>query len=220
MKPIWLVVISVLVTGGLVGGGTYYLVNTRASSDKDAMKVQIDELSKKYDEVKAELASDDSAVANKITSTSDSATQPQITTSTDATSDLSTYNNDDLGITLKYPKNWTYGKFDQTAGTVTFNDTEDHWELNITAKNTTQSLSDAAKAKIMELGGGASGGSGVTNTDTTIGGVVAKKITVPAEGSGKEIFYLVVKNNKLFTISPFVEDTTSNQIISSFTFTK
>ncbi|MFA7253198.1 MAG: hypothetical protein WC107_01440 [Patescibacteria group bacterium] len=45
---IWLqVLITVLITAGVAGGGTYYFANAKATKDKDNLQVQIDELGAK-----------------------------------------------------------------------------------------------------------------------------------------------------------------------------
>lgn len=44
MKTIWVVVITVVITGVLVGGGTYYFLNKQATDDKNALQAQITEL--------------------------------------------------------------------------------------------------------------------------------------------------------------------------------
>jgi hypothetical protein len=47
MKSIWVILITVIATAGLVGGGTYYFLNKKATDDKNALQAQIDGLAKK-----------------------------------------------------------------------------------------------------------------------------------------------------------------------------
>jgi len=44
MKTIWVAIISVVITAVLVGGGTYYYLNKKATTDKNALQAQIDDL--------------------------------------------------------------------------------------------------------------------------------------------------------------------------------
>ena len=44
VKTIWIILISVVVFGGLIGGGTYYLVNTKVTKDKIDLQAQINNL--------------------------------------------------------------------------------------------------------------------------------------------------------------------------------
>ena len=51
MKTIWIVLISVLGTALIAGGGTYYFLNQKAEKDKEDLQVQISDLNKQYDEL-------------------------------------------------------------------------------------------------------------------------------------------------------------------------
>jgi hypothetical protein len=46
MKPIWVVLITVVATAGLIGGGTYYYFNNKNDKDISALQKQLDELKK------------------------------------------------------------------------------------------------------------------------------------------------------------------------------
>ena len=96
MKPIWIVLISVIVAGGLAGGGTYYYLDKQAKTDKADLQVQIDDLSAKLNAKTEELA-----VANSSISTGTAAT-----TSTDETAGWKTYTNSNHGYSFKYPTDW------------------------------------------------------------------------------------------------------------------
>jgi len=167
------------------------------------------------DYVKALTTESDEALIKEFNSVYKYIAQSLTKTSTSQTT--KSYSSSELGFSLEYPKAWSAGKFDSSADSVTFNDEDDHWQVSVIAKSTSKSLADEAKAKIMTLGGGAAGGSGVTNTDTTIGGVTAKKITAPVEG-GKTICYLVVNGGKLYTINLFTETATNKEVVDSIKF--
>jgi len=44
MKKTWIVVITIIITGLIVGGLTYYFINRSAQSDKKSLETQIEEL--------------------------------------------------------------------------------------------------------------------------------------------------------------------------------
>jgi hypothetical protein len=91
MKKIWVVIITVLITAGLIGGGGYYYLNKKYNDDKDALNKQISDLNDQID-----------ALNNQSSST------PTTTTvTTDPTSDWKTYTNSKYGISFKYPKTWS-----------------------------------------------------------------------------------------------------------------
>ena len=102
MKPIWVVLITVIVTGGLVGSGTYYYLNNKATKDKDALQSQINDLNKKVADAEKSLAD---------------AKTDQTTTTADETANWKTYSNTQMGFSLKYPQNWEISATDETNGT-------------------------------------------------------------------------------------------------------
>jgi uncharacterized protein YxeA len=67
MKTIWTILITVLVTGGFVGGGTYYFANAKGTNDKNKLQAQIDDLNKKLSSANSIAASTD-----EVTDSSDS----------------------------------------------------------------------------------------------------------------------------------------------------
>ncbi len=89
MKTIWVVIISVVVSGALVGGGTYYFLNKQATTDKDALQAQINDLNV------------------KITAAEKALADAQGTTPTGATTGWNTYTNSVYGFNLEYPTGWT-----------------------------------------------------------------------------------------------------------------
>ncbi|MFA7253187.1 MAG: hypothetical protein WC107_01375 [Patescibacteria group bacterium] len=218
MRPIWVIVIIVFTTAILASGVTYYFVDAKVSKDKDQLQAQIDDLTGKL--ANTNSSSTISEVTNTNANINSNNNSNLNSNNISQSADWKTYTNNDLGLSLQYPSDWTYNKFDQTAGETTFNDADDHWVINIGVGNTTKKLDEIARAKIMELGGGAAGGSGVVNTDASIGGIAAKKITAPVEGAGQKIMYLVLSNGKLFTINLFAEDNTTDKIISTISFIK
>jgi len=102
MKPIWIILISVIVTGGLVSGGTYYFVNSKADRDKENLQAQINDLSKKYEN--AQTAKETTQSANSTseqTSTSgDSNTNSSSTTSSTSSNIFSLANLKSIYVTI------------------------------------------------------------------------------------------------------------------------
>lgn len=91
MKKIWVVLITVLVTAGLIGGGGYYYLNKKFSDEKATLNKQISDLNDEIDALKNPASS---------SSTTDT------TATADPTSDWKTYTNAKYGISFKYPKSW------------------------------------------------------------------------------------------------------------------
>jgi hypothetical protein len=99
MKPIWTIVISFVATAGIVGGGTYYLVNSKATKDKNNLQTQITDLNKKMADTEKSLADAQSTTMPTATTTTSSAT--------DETESWKTYSNTAYGFSLKYPSSCT-----------------------------------------------------------------------------------------------------------------
>lgn len=107
MKAIWIVVISVVATVVIAGGGTYYLVNAKATKDKDNLQSQITDLNKKIDDSQVAL------VAAEATSAGTAATTTTVTP--DPTAGWSTFSDATLGFSIKYPTTWTAEKSTQDS---------------------------------------------------------------------------------------------------------
>lgn len=103
MKPIWIVVISVIVAGAIIGGGIYYYQNKKLADAKKDLNSQITTLQTQVNNLKA---------SNSTTT----ATPSNSTTTTDETADWKTYKVSDLSISFKYPKEWGDASLQQSAG--------------------------------------------------------------------------------------------------------
>jgi hypothetical protein len=90
MKPIWTILITVVATAAIVGGGTYYLANKSAEKDKSDLQAQIDDL--------------DAKVSGTTVTSGETVTSGA--TVTDETAGWKTYTNTELGFSFKYPADW------------------------------------------------------------------------------------------------------------------
>ncbi|PIS07358.1 hypothetical protein COT78_03935 [Candidatus Berkelbacteria bacterium CG10_big_fil_rev_8_21_14_0_10_43_13] len=103
MKPWIKGLIVVIVTGGIVGGATYYLVNKNATTDKNDLQAQIDDLNKKVSNTETALATAQAATSYSGTVTTSSTTPAVVT----ATTDWKSYANSTYGFSFTFPNdNW------------------------------------------------------------------------------------------------------------------
>jgi len=105
MKTIWIVLISCVATAAIVGGGTYYFVNAKATKDKDVMKAQVTDSNNK-------LADAQSCV----TSNTSSSTLNNPAATPNATTNWKAYSNSTYGFSFTFPNdNWkNYKVFEYT----------------------------------------------------------------------------------------------------------
>jgi len=88
-KKAWIVLATVVLTAGIVGGGTYYYFNKKADNDLAVLQKQIDDLNTEKE------ALTNTAVATATT-----------TAVADETADWKTYSESSTGFTLKYPASY------------------------------------------------------------------------------------------------------------------
>jgi len=101
MKNIWIIALSVVLTGAIIGGGTYYFVNSKAEKDKKELNRQISTLQKQV----SDLESQPTTTTTAPTTTS---TPPTITPTTDETANWQIYTSKDYGYSIKFPKDLYY----------------------------------------------------------------------------------------------------------------
>jgi len=82
MKPIWIVLISVIVSGALVGGSAYYIEKTKANAQKDDLNSQITTLQKQVKDLQTKSTASTSATTSTATTaaTSTAAATDYLTT--------------------------------------------------------------------------------------------------------------------------------------------
>ncbi len=93
MKTFWTVIISVILTAGVAGGGVYYFLNKQATTDKNSLNSQISDLQ--------------TQISNLKKTTTSTTTTATASTTTDPTTNWKTYTNTTYGFRFKYPKEWT-----------------------------------------------------------------------------------------------------------------
>lgn len=108
MKPVWKIVIVALITAVIVGGLTYYYLNTKAKQEKNDLQTQIDDLNKKIadQEAAAAAASDTAtAAATKTISTTPTAATTTLASTTPpaSSSDWKAYTNSTYGFSMTFP---------------------------------------------------------------------------------------------------------------------
>jgi len=125
MKTIWIVLISFVATAVIVGGGTYYFINHRATTDKNNLQAQINTLSTNLTATEKSLADAQAAAVATATPAATSLTKPTIPsgwkTYTVGTNSYIDYNfsfaypsnlfvQNDLGKTANYANQTNWGR--------------------------------------------------------------------------------------------------------------
>lgn len=98
MKKIYLILITVIVTGLVVGGLTYYSTNRSAQLQKESLESQISELQSQVEELQQEDSSE------TLPETESTEQPSQI----ESESNLKTYQSSKYGYSFSYPKNWDF----------------------------------------------------------------------------------------------------------------
>jgi len=101
MKPIWIMLITIILTGAVIGGGVYYWQNKKITNVKNDLNSQITTLQKQVTDLK-----EASGVA---------ATSTPTTNTVDETANWKTYTNEAYGFSFKYPSDWSILKFNWSS---------------------------------------------------------------------------------------------------------
>ncbi len=99
MNPILKYISIVLVTAIVVGGGTYFGVNGKATTDKNSLNTQISSL-------QGQVTTLTNQVASLSTTTTPATTTPTTTAPTTTASNVQTYTNTTYTYSVQYPKSW------------------------------------------------------------------------------------------------------------------
>jgi len=116
MKPIWTILITVVLTAAIVGGGMYYVMNKNSDGDESALQAQIDDLSAKVSTTSttsgAAVTSGAAITPSTVVSTGTAATSGAATTPAvvSATAGWKTLTDSHFGISFKYPATWPTSK--------------------------------------------------------------------------------------------------------------
>ncbi len=196
MNSTWKMVLPIVVTTLVIGGGTYWYVNSKATTNKAALQSNIDSL-------QANVNALNKKVANMTpTSTTKLSTE---------TSDWKTYTNSAYKISFKYPASFTpkdsARSFDDSKGTscqvVTLDSKTSFYACDAVANLTTYGLREP------------DGMDPQSTSDLMIGGRSAKKYVSDGLTS-----YVVLSpsNNRVEFDSTVSNTTVLEQLLSSLTF--
>jgi len=94
MKPIWIILITVVATALVVGAGTYYYLHPKYEKDRNSLQMQIDDLNQKVSDT-----TDDAGVVDDEDNTP--------VTVADPTENWNKYSDNTYSLSFKYPKDWT-----------------------------------------------------------------------------------------------------------------
>ncbi len=97
IKPIWTIIITVIITAGLVGGGGYYYLNQKAEDEKAVLQEQIDVL---LDQVTLLKKTSTATTTDDSTSSSSSATSS-------TSDDWKVYTNSTYNFTITFTDLWS-----------------------------------------------------------------------------------------------------------------
>ncbi len=98
MKRFWIILISFVLTAVIVGGGTYYLTNAKATKDKDALQTQINDLNTKVADAEKTLA--DAEIKAEFAK---------------QYAGWQTFTSKDYGVSFQYPKSWPVARAELVA---------------------------------------------------------------------------------------------------------
>jgi len=96
MKPIWTIIITVIITAGLIGGGGYYYLNKKAEDEKAVLQEQIDVL---LDQV--------TLLKKTSTATTDDSTSSSSSTTSSTSDDWKVYTNSTYNFTITFTDLWS-----------------------------------------------------------------------------------------------------------------
>lgn len=197
MSSFMKILISVVVTIVVIGGGVYSFMNKQATDDKAGLQSQIDSLNKQVTDLKT--------------------TGTTIPVTTDETASWKTFTNSTNRYSIKYPASWVYDAAENNDS-ITFRTGEgEHWQFEIETTATTKTLKQNVDNELVIK---RSGGYSTVASDETIAGQPASKVTISGLESPTIIEHLVVNNGKLFIVS--LTDNSDSDLInmlSSFQFT-
>jgi len=96
MKRIWTILITVVATAAIVGGGTWYLIDSHAEKDKDKLQTELDTLNQRI--------ADEAAISGATVTSGTTATTG--TTVADPMAGWKSVSLSKLNLSMKYPETW------------------------------------------------------------------------------------------------------------------
>lgn len=114
MRPIVKMILTVVVTALVIGGGTYWYVNNKATTDKTALQSTIDGLNANVTALNKKVTD---LTPTAVTPSAPAPTTTTPTTASEPTAKSNTYTNTKLGFSFKYPTDWNvHVTSDETTG--------------------------------------------------------------------------------------------------------
>ena len=108
MKKIWIITISVLATAIIVGGGTYYFLNSKANKDKDVLNKSILDAELSLDSTTAQIASQRATAEATAKAAADTAAAAAALAK--KYEGWRTFQSAEYGLSFKYPTAWPVAK--------------------------------------------------------------------------------------------------------------
>jgi len=219
MKRIWTILITVVATAAIVGGGTWYLIDSHAKKDKDKLQTELDTLNQRI--------ADEAAISGATVTSGTTATTG--TTVADPTAGWKTYTDTVFGYSVKYPADWTKGVL---AGSATFNSPENEAIKNSGTQNeayspniiiqTVSSLAEFTKFNKDDKTLDSFIRNDATNSKITVTTLDGEKAYKYLTGGIGDAYYQIAAehNSKVYWIhfSPGELSTTQEKIMSTFKF--
>lgn len=190
MKTFWKILITVVLTVGIVGGGTYYFMHKKATTDKNNLQAQINVLDSKM-----------SAIRDYLANSQDVST-------------WETYSNQKFGFSFKYPRNLVVSS--ESSDSVSLAPgVGDHWVYEVEFTSSNKSLADEVAAQKQNgfLDQNAIG------TSIKIGGTDAFKFNLNPGDYGN-LLIIAKNNSTLLKIDGDTSDSNFDTTSSTFQFTK
>lgn len=214
MKTFWVVLISVLVSAILFGGGIYYWQSVKAKNDKEALNKQISSLQSQISDLKK------TAATSTSTATS--------TTASTITANWKTYTNPTFGYSIKYPTTWT----EKQDNTLDASPTEAQKNMNIEFSNgstlmlriSTDYISEVGNLTLAQLAADVptpkdkTTVTGVTNLEIGSLDGIQRLITV-SDPASESLQYITKDNTYIYYFNTFNKNQDTNIVNMLSTFT-
>ncbi len=219
------IIISVVISAVVIGGGIYFYMDDKATKDQETLKNQISTLETEKADLEKQISG---STTTDETETSTAATPVAIV----STAGWKTFTNKTYNFSFKYPATDAVNSESSDSDNDIYVRTSDgYWLYRITVSSNTanQTLDYVANSEFekleTEINDWAEEEGAATplyqKSDLLIGGVMAKKITTQSNvGYSPSAKVVLIKDNNLITISPRIDSDEFSTILSTFQFTE